>query len=117
MDWLDDALCKGKHPDIWFPPHKEDRDYPESYYHDVAKMVCERCPVKDNCLELGREEEHGVWGGWTGKERRSGDFRPAKRTLSTAQVTSLIPSHSVGRRLDIGALKGTLKRYTERRTA
>ena len=115
MDWRDHGLCRGKHLDIWYPPHKEDRTAPESHYNEIAKMVCERCPVRDDCLSEGYFEEHGVWGGWTHKERRNDEFRPSKRTLPPVHVSSLIPSHRSDKRLDIAPLREQLKKYTERR--
>ncbi len=115
MEWADQALCKGKHLDLWYPPHKEERTAPESHYHEIAKMVCERCPVKEQCHAQGELEEHGVWAGWTAKERKTGDFRPSKRTLPRAHAITVIPRHVVGERLDIEALRLRLKRYTERR--
>jgi hypothetical protein len=35
----------------------------------VAKRVCVGCPITAACLELGMDEEYGVWGGLTASER------------------------------------------------
>lgn len=66
-EWLNEALCRNKHIDFWFPPI----DAPNaSAYYDVARQVCERCPVWKDCLDYGREETFGMWGGLTPMERR-----------------------------------------------
>lgn len=114
MDWRDDALCKGKHRDIWYPPHKEERTAPESHYNEIAKMVCNSCPVRKQCEKEGEAEDHGVWGGWSAKERKHYEFRPSKRILPIAHI-SIIPDHRSDQRLDIAPLRDQLKKYTERR--
>lgn len=39
----------------------------------AAKAVCDRCPVKAECLEFAMrfEETEGIWGGTCGRERRA----------------------------------------------
>jgi WhiB family redox-sensing transcriptional regulator len=39
----------------------------------LAKSICGGCPVRAACLAwaLNSEEEHGVWGGKSGPERRA----------------------------------------------
>ena len=70
------ARCAGSvlDPDAWFPVAQ-----------DVAKardqaaraiIVCARCPVRPDCLELSLRHAagigtHGVWGGLVEEERRS----------------------------------------------
>lgn len=34
-----------------------------------AKTICATCPVRGLCLELGREEPEGIWGGLLPDER------------------------------------------------
>lgn len=65
-DWMPDSLCAGKNGDIWFPPFETDR--PEAYYY-VARQVCNLCPVWKECLNLGKSETYGMWGGLTPQER------------------------------------------------
>ena len=54
---------------------------PEIWYSDVttgvhdfrtAKKFCKTCPVRNECLEYAivANEVHGIWGGFTYKERR-----------------------------------------------
>jgi Transcription factor WhiB len=116
MEWLDDALCRGKHQDLWFPPvFIEERTAPESHYYDIAKMVCEQCPIRERCEQLGAEEDVGVWGGWSPKDRKDGKRTLSKRVLPKSYVSGHIPAHSPAIRLDVPALKAELKGYTEKR--
>lgn len=63
-DWVDDAACDPKHSDAWFPE--------KGATAEDAKAVCRRCPVRADCLEgaLERQEQWGVWGGLSTRERR-----------------------------------------------
>lgn len=65
-DWLPKALCKNKNIDLWYPPL--DSDNPDKYY-GVAREVCRRCPVWNECLDTGITETWGMWGGLTPLER------------------------------------------------
>lgn len=66
-DWRADALCLGKHPDLWFPPL--DKAVGNAYV-PIGKAVCERCPVWRPCLQDGLDEYWGTWGGLSSKERQ-----------------------------------------------
>ena len=37
----------------------------------VAKAQCSGCPVREQCLAFGLDEEFGVWGGTTPDERKA----------------------------------------------
>lgn len=41
-------------------------------YYDEAREICNRCPVKEQCLQhaLDNKERWGMWGGTTPIERR-----------------------------------------------
>lgn len=66
--WHKQAACKdAKDPDLWHPePGERDREV-------RAKKICERCPVKKECLEdaLSRPvaKDYGIWGGTSANER------------------------------------------------
>lgn len=62
--WTADALCK-EYPEVNFFP---DRGQTTA----AAKAICERCSVRDECLQeaLDRGETHGVWGGTSYRDRR-----------------------------------------------
>lgn len=68
--WVSRAACKGMADDgndAFFP---ENAGIPRA-----ALAVCERCPVRGECLntalriEAGRAARFGVWGGMTPKQR------------------------------------------------
>lgn len=109
--WQEDALCKGKHVDIWYPPIDE---LGHNRYYDVAKWVCEHCPVRLQCLKDGRDEEFGCWGGRTPKERRKGYDLTARKHLPAEYLHLVPPASSTP--LDIDHLRETLSYYTKRRT-
>lgn len=110
-----DALCSDIHTDIFFPPSlSEERTAPESQYYEIAKMVCEQCPLREPCERQGREEEFGVWGGWSPKDRKRGEYRGAKKLLPV-EHHHVLPRHKADERVDIPSLKEALKSYTKRR--
>lgn len=64
--WLSRALCKGKPSDFWFPPVESPHI---SQYYLVGKLMCDRCPVWEDCLDYGKDELYGMWGGLIPRER------------------------------------------------
>jgi WhiB family redox-sensing transcriptional regulator len=64
--WLDKALCAQVDPELFFPAKGD------SYTAREARIICLRCPVQKQCLEyaLRHNEQFGVWGGMTERERR-----------------------------------------------
>lgn len=60
------AVCviEDINPDVFFPEDKSDTD--------AARAVCNRCSVRQECLDfaLTYEEEFGFWGGKSEDERR-----------------------------------------------
>lgn len=76
QDWRAGALCSKSDPDLWFSVGAME--------HKVAKSICRRCPVRQECLTYAMEEpvDHGIWGGFTERERRRYRRRndPAWRT-------------------------------------
>jgi WhiB family transcriptional regulator, redox-sensing transcriptional regulator len=61
--------CQTTDPEIWF---SDDQEGSGTHYR-LAKQLCAECPVADLCLEysLASEEQFGVWGGLTPRERRA----------------------------------------------
>lgn len=70
--------------------------------------------MRRTCEVLGEEEEFGVWGGWSPKDRKRGEFRRPKKILPI-EYHGVLPRHQADIRIDIPALKETLKSYTKRR--
>ena len=62
--WADQALCAQTDPDAFFP---EMGASPRE-----AKKICTGCDVRGECLEyaLVHDEQFGIWGGLTVRERR-----------------------------------------------
>lgn len=62
MTWLDRAVCVGM-PSWWFERRK----------YDLAIAVCERCPVRYECLadalDTPADQDHGIRGGLTRNQR------------------------------------------------
>jgi WhiB family redox-sensing transcriptional regulator len=77
--WMRDGNCRAYPASVFFPS--------DGAGVEVARRICEDCPVKDRCLEYALEEhiDHGVWGGCSERERR----RIAKRRRTAAQTTEL----------------------------
>ena len=63
--WRDSALCAQVDWDLFFPDRggKSGR---------IAKRICDRCPVKQECLQwsLDHDVHYGVWGGLSETQRR-----------------------------------------------
>ena len=65
MTWVEEALCRGADPEQFFQRGKR-KSRP-------AIQICERCQVRQQCLEYALREgiELGVWGGLTSRQRRA----------------------------------------------
>lgn len=63
LGWKQDGDCRRLDPDLFFP---------ESGNGNAAKRVCATCDVAEKCLAyaLANEEEHGIWGGTSGSQRK-----------------------------------------------
>ena len=74
--WRYEAKCAGTDTEIFFPPRDKALYKPVA---DKAKAIClgkdggSVCPVKKNCLldALRRDEQHGIWGGMSHRERNA----------------------------------------------
>ena len=74
--WIELAECNGVDTDIFYPGPGDKRT------PALAKKICARCPVINECAEYGREDPFGIWGGETPRERNkryrtTGDLVPA----------------------------------------
>lgn len=85
MSWTEDAECK-TYPKKLFTPDIFDDEGEEWFddgtiweafgdtteYYKEAKVICDRCPVKPNCLAhaVREKERFSMWGGLTPIERR-----------------------------------------------
>jgi len=76
-EWSKFAKCKGEDVEHWFADVIAGREAKIAVIQ--AKNVCERCIVRNQCLEYAQKhnEEFGIWGGLTARERGYG--RHARR--------------------------------------
>ena len=79
--WRADAACAGQGTDLWFP----ERGAPS----EPAKAVCAGCPVQLDCADFARRHhiQVGVWGGQSGRERRT-----RKRQRPAAPLSDRLPA-------------------------
>ena len=61
--WQHHASCIEAKPDTCFPENDE------PHLYEVARRMCEECPVSGYCLEIGINERWGMWGGLTPDDR------------------------------------------------
>lgn len=68
MTWHHRAACVS-HPKEWWYPERWNTGSGHGYAQ--ARIVCQACPVRENCLTeaLERNEQFGMWGGMTPQER------------------------------------------------
>lgn len=65
--------CQTTDPDAWFPEQIGTDPYVNTQSYTDARKLCNQCPVKAQCLAyaLANEEEFGMWGGATPRERQA----------------------------------------------
>ena len=74
--WRYDAKCKGYDTEMWFPPRDKDL---YKVIATKAKSIClgkdglPECPVRVACLLYAErnDEQHGIWGGLSHRERNA----------------------------------------------
>ena len=71
--WMDRAACSPRTAELFFPP--------KGFTADLARSVCLRCPVRQECLTRALEidERTGVWGGLSPAERKRLRLQPGRR--------------------------------------
>ena len=67
-DWRSAAACQSCDPELFFPVSSSG---PAVEQIARAKEICERCPVRRQCLAfaLRTRQIYGLWGGLTEQER------------------------------------------------
>ena len=76
-DWREQAACRGKPVDWWYPKALDHtdrtRDRTAERIAPQAHHICQSCPVRDDCLEHAVEHEHGwhtgIWANTTPTQR------------------------------------------------
>ena len=86
MDWVHRARCKEEDPELFFPIGTTG---PAALQAEMAKAVCMRCEVRQECLEwaLATGQDAGVWGGLSEDERRALK-RSRKRATEAARFAA-----------------------------
>lgn len=75
-DWYREALCKSTNSDLFTPTVETAKGLAE-----VKDAFCNRCPVRDRCLQFAIiNGDHGYWGGTSTAERTA-----LRRTRSRAK--------------------------------
>jgi len=73
-DWRQQANCRGiskeEMNEIFFYLADDELDARKKLAR--AKTFCDRCPVREECLEfaLTNNQTHGIWGGMNNNQRR-----------------------------------------------
>jgi hypothetical protein len=75
-------------PHVFFP-----EDEPDTYLRrklvQVAKEVCNDCPIKDLCFDYAYSAHmQGIWGGTTAEERQA--IRENSRSVKAIRVTNYL---------------------------
>jgi len=62
--WMAKGLCRQEDPELWMSNVQADQR--------KAASICMDCSQRITCLEyaIERKEPHGVWGGFTERQRR-----------------------------------------------
>lgn len=83
MDWRHTAICRDEDPELFFPIGTTG---PAATQVAQAKIVCQRCPAVEPCLEwaLDTGQDAGVWGGASEDERRALMRRGSRTSAQTA---------------------------------
>lgn len=70
--WQVRAACRGPNMNIFYPPTATERKRDQLRREELAKAICARCDVRQECLDyaIRIREPHGIWGGLTERERR-----------------------------------------------
>ncbi len=67
------AACRGEDSAFFFAPSYFEKRREKDAREAVAKAICLRCPVLEECrgYALDVREGHGIWGGLNEMERRA----------------------------------------------
>ena len=64
---MERGVCHGSDPELFFPISATGRAMPQI---NLAKAVCGRCAVSEDCLSYALQTmPEGIWGGTTREER------------------------------------------------
>lgn len=77
--------CSTHDPELWWPLSYTTSILPQV---DLAIGLCQRCPIQVDCLAgaIERDEQEGIWGGYTPNQRR--EMRNAHGRLDRQLATT-----------------------------
>jgi WhiB family redox-sensing transcriptional regulator len=70
LDWVIHAKCQSEDPELFFPVGQSDG---AAEQEKQAVAVCQKCHVREHCLEYALDinrQEFGVWGGMGEADRK-----------------------------------------------
>lgn len=67
---LEGACAGAERPDDWFPEDGNRATRESRQRTAQALAACAACPVRELCLTINMEEEYGIFGGLTQRDRR-----------------------------------------------
>ena len=70
--WRALAECRGENAVFFFAPSHFERKPEKDFREGMARALCRRCEVRQECLDysIEVEEGHGIWGGLNELERK-----------------------------------------------
>ncbi len=81
-DWRASAACRADNAVYFFAPNHFERKPEKDLREGIAKGLCRRCPVADQCLNYAMSvpDCNGIWGGLNELERKRLQRRRAQQT-------------------------------------
>jgi WhiB family redox-sensing transcriptional regulator len=72
LTWRAGAECQAENATYFYAPSHFERKPEKDRRESVARALCQRCPVREACLDyaITVREPHGIWGGLNELERR-----------------------------------------------
>lgn len=88
-NWMDEAVCIGK-GDVFFSETSTTLNNKKSLIQ--AKAMCSSCPVVVDCLvfAINNEEDYGVWGSFSARERSALVKHLKIKNLTKEQASSFV---------------------------
>jgi hypothetical protein len=93
-EWTDQAVCRDVENQQYLETmYPERHETPGGKHLIPARKLCLVCPVRYQCLDVGLEEQFGIWGGHSLSQRRRIQSL-LKSGSSLVEASQLIDSRS-----------------------
>jgi WhiB family redox-sensing transcriptional regulator len=85
-NWRSAGACLSADPELFFPISTRG---PAEQQIKRAKMICEGCTVRRECLEfaMSHDQTYGIWGGTTPEDRQRQRRRKRRAAATAAKRT------------------------------